>query len=322
VCGELGAAAVRICHGGKPSTAADSREGSTRSDTESADDVIVLSDFKVIRNDRAAGSRPAADHEGMIMMVMGAVRPGTIKIKATIAADEVDAALAAYHLSGSTARNHEIYFCEQPSQLGLLPLLDGAVILRVRHHPAGPGDVTVKLRPCQPEQLSGQWSAFRRSAHHKLLIKGEWAHDRHLTAASLVYSFPGDHLRQALRSRPHHPGRLFSTRQRRYLAECTATHVDLDGLYLLGPVTVQQWRLRVPRYDITAERWTILTPGDPPGLNLLELSVTAESEDAALVQPAFLASIRRRGLDPYAFQRTKTRYVLQHLVLSGRPRPS
>ena len=40
----------------------------------------------------------------------------------------------------------------------------------------------------------------------------------------------------------------------------------------------------------------------------------AEPEDAALVQPAFLASIRRRGLDPYAFQQTKTRHVLQYLA--------
>ena len=115
-------------------------------------------------------------------------------------------------------------------------------------------------------------------------------------------------------SRPYHPGRLFSTRQRRYLAECTTIHVDLDDLYLLGPVKAQRWRLREPRYDITAERWTVLTPGDPPGLDLLELSVTAEPEDAALVQPAFLASIRRRGLDPYAFQQTKTRHVLQYLA--------
>ena len=106
------------------------------------------------------------------MMVMGAAKPETIKIKATIAADEVRAALAAYHLSESAARSHEIYFCEQPSQLGLLPLLDGAVILRVRHHPAGPGDVTVKLRPCRPRQLTGRWSAFRRSAHHQPADQG------------------------------------------------------------------------------------------------------------------------------------------------------
>ena len=248
------------------------------------------------------------------MMVMGAVRPDTIKIKATIAADEVRAALVAYHLSGSTARSYEMYFCEQPSQLGLLPLLDGAVILRVRHHPAGPGDVTVKLRPCRPGQLTGRWSAFRHSAQHRLRIKGEWAHDRRVLAASLVYSIPGDHLRQALRSRHRHLRRLFSTRQQRYLAECTTTHVDLDDLYLLGPVKVRQWRLDEPRYDITAERWTVLTPGDPPRLDLLELSVTAEPEDAALVQPAFLASIRSRGLDPYAFQQTKTRHVLQYLA--------
>jgi len=252
-----------------------------------------------------------------MIMVMGAVRPGSIKIKATIAADEVRAALAAYRLSGSAARGYEIYFCEQPSQLGLLPLLDGAVILRVRRHPAGSGDVTVKLRPCRPGQLTGQWSAFIHSTHHHLRIKGEWAHDRRLMAASLVYSVPGDHLRQVLHSRPHHPGRLFSARQRLYLAECTTTHVDLEDLYLLGPIQAQRWRVREPRYDLTAERWTVLTPGDPPGPDLLELSVTAESEDAALVQPAFLASIRRRGLDPYAFQQTKTRHVLQYLATFG-----
>jgi hypothetical protein len=250
----------------------------------------------------------------MVMMVMGAGRPGIIQIKATIAADEVSTALVAYHLSGSTARSYELYFCEQPSQLGLLPLLDGAVILHVRRHPAGPGDVTVKLRPCRPGQLSAHWSAFRRSAHHQLRIKGEWAHDRRVLAASLVYSVSDEYLRRAFHSKPSHPGQLFSAHQRRYLAECTATRVDLDDLYLLGPVKAQRWRLREPRYDITAERWTVLTTGDPAGFDLLELSVTAEPEDAALVQPAFLASIRRRGLDPYAYQQTKTRHVLQYFA--------
>jgi hypothetical protein len=55
-------------------------------------------------------------------------------------------------------------------------------------------------------------------------------------------------------------------------------------------------------------------PGDSPGFDLLELSMTAEPDDAALIQLAFLASIRRRGHDPYAFQQTKTRHVLQHLA--------
>jgi hypothetical protein len=64
-------------------------------------------------------------------------------------------------------------------------------------------------------------------------------------------------------------------------------------------------------------------PGNPPGPDLLELSVTAEPEDAALIQPAFLASIRRRGLDPYAFQQIRTRHVLQYLaaLALGEDRP-
>ena len=248
------------------------------------------------------------------MMVMGVGRPGTIKIKATLAAEEVRAALAAYHLSGSTARSHEIYFCELPSPLGLLSLLDAGIMLRVRRYLESPGDVTVKLRPCRPGQLGGQWSTFRGTLHHRLRIKGEWAHDRRVLAASLVCRVPGDHVRQALQSRPDNPGQLFSTHQSRYLAQCTTIDVNLDQLYLLGPVKAQRWRLRERRYDITAERWTVLTTSGPPGPDLLELSVTAEPEDAALVQPAFLASIRRRGLDPYAYHQTKTRHVLQYLT--------
>lgn len=246
----------------------------------------------------------------------GAARPGTIKIKATIAGDDVRAALAACHLARSAARSYEIYFCEQPAQLGLLPLLDAAIILRLRHPVTEPGDVTVKLRPCRTGQLGGQWGTFRRSAHHQLRIKAEWAPDRRVVAASLVYSLPGDHLREAIDSRPRQLGRLFSARQRRFLAEC-ATRVDLDQLYLLGPVKVHKWRLPEPRYDITAERWIVSTPGNPSRVDLLELSVTAGPEDAPLVQPAFLASVCRLGLDPYAFQETKTRHVLQHLATSG-----
>jgi hypothetical protein len=249
----------------------------------------------------------------MIMMVDGAGRLDTIKIKATIAA-EVGTALAAFNLHISRGRSHEIYFCEQPSSLGLLPLLDDAVILRIRRQLKGHGDVTVKLRPCQPGQLRGQWSTFRRSAHHELRIKGDWTPERHALAATLMHSVPGDHLRQALDARPHDLGRLFSTRQRQYLAECTNLDLELDELCLLAPVEARQLRVHEPRYDITAERWTVHIPGDPPGLDLLGLSVTAEPDDAALVQPAFLATIRRRGLDPYALQQTKTRHVLQHLA--------
>ena len=248
------------------------------------------------------------------MMVMGVERLDAIKIKATIVPDQVRTALAAYHLSGSTARSHEIYFCEEPSRLGLLPLLDAAVILRIRRPPQGPGDVTVKLRPCHPGQLSSQWIAFRRSAHHELRIKGDWTGDRRVVAASLVYSPPGNHLRQALDAGPLDLHHLFSTRQRRYLAECTNADPALGDLRLLGPVKTCRWRLREPRYDVTAELWTVRIPGDSTGVELLELSMTAEPDDAALIQPAFQASIRSRGLDPYAFQQTKTRHVLRHLA--------
>ena len=48
-------------------------------------------------------------------------------------------------------------------------------------------------------------------------------------------------------------------------------------------------------------------------LDLLELWARAVSDDAALVQSASLAAIRRRRLGPYAFQQIKTLHVLEHL---------
>jgi hypothetical protein len=257
----------------------------------------------------------------MIAMVEGAGRLDTIKIKVTIAADEVGTALAAFNLSKSKAVNYEIYFCERSSQLGLLPLLDDAVLLRIRRHREGLDDVTVKLRPCRPGQVRGQWSAFRRSAHHELRIRGDWTHDRRVVAASLVHHVPDDRLRLILDSRPQDLGRLFSARQRRYLRECANVDLDLNDLCLLGPVEIRQWQWREPRYDVTAERWAVRIPGDQLELDLLELSVMAEPDDAALVQPAFLAAIRRRGLDPYASQQTKTRLVLQHLATPAPAQP-
>src|SRR5262249_41938636 len=170
------------------------------------------------------------------MMLPEVERLDSIKIKATIAPDEVGTALAVYQLSGSTARSYEIYFCEQPSQLGLLPLLDAAVTLCIRRHPRGRGDVTVKLRPCRPGQLNLQWSAFGRGAHQELRIRGAWANAGRVVAASLVYSPPYVVLRNALDAGHHDVRRLFSNRQRRYLAECANTDPVLDELRLLGPV--------------------------------------------------------------------------------------
>jgi hypothetical protein len=269
----------------------------------------------------ASGDVPRQEEEAVIMVVTGAERLDAVTIKASIGADEVSAALAAYRLFRFTGRGREIYFCEQPSPVDGLPLLDNAVVLRVRRHPGGPGDVTVKLRPCRPGQLNATWFAFRRSAHHELRIYGDWTGGRRVLAASLARAAPREQLREFLDSGPLDLGRLFSIRQRRYLSECAAAYVDLDDLRLLGPVKARRWRLREGRYEIAAERWTV--SGDPSGLDFLELSVAVEPDDAALVQPAFLASIRRRGLDPYALQETKTRLVLQHLAATrpglGRP---
>jgi hypothetical protein len=68
----------------------------------------------------AASSTKRGDHDGDGRRG----RLNTIKIKATIAAnevDEVDAARAAYRLDASTARSQEIYFCDRSSPWACWP---------------------------------------------------------------------------------------------------------------------------------------------------------------------------------------------------------
>lgn len=127
-----------------------------------------------------------------------------------------------------------------------------------------------------------------------------------MLTASLVRALPGD---QAWRARQDRvPGYVFSRWQGQFLAACSPVPVHFDRLTVLGPIQARRWSFADAGF--AAERWTVAA------VDLLELSLRVEPPDAPFVQLAFLALVRRRGLDPDATQRAKTQVVLDYLSRS------
>jgi hypothetical protein len=81
---------------------------------------------------------------------------------------------------------------------------------------------------------------------------------------------------------------------------------------------VQRWRLHEPRYDITAERWTMHTPAACQDLTFWNCPSRPNLRMRRWSSRRFWPrSAAGDWTDPYAFQKTKIRHVLRHLIFRG-----
>ncbi|HEX8863213.1 MAG TPA: hypothetical protein VGC06_29800 [Actinomycetes bacterium] len=200
-------------------------------------------------------------------------------------------------------------------------LADAGITAEVRLHPRS-AISTVTLRPRRAGQLGDSWSRFHRDTHHELRVEGDWVADRRTVAASLSYgpipqgaqpnSPTGKH-RQRLA--PDSTAKLFSDRQRQFVRECGRGGPDsFQHVRLYGPIQVRRWLVKDQWFDVRLERWSL--DAAPAALEFMDLSVLVTPEDAALVQPAFLASTRRRGIDPDAYSGSRTHRLIDLFLLS------
>ena len=256
------------------------------------------------------------------MVAPGSQRLDAVRIRVTLADRDVAAAALAYDLHGHPNRRQELYLCERPPQGEGMLLIDAGIMAEVRRDHSGAISSTLKLRPCRPEQLNAFWSQFRRSTHHELCVEEDWVADPRVVAASLTHS---DVLQDKQPSPPNvNHGRppipdttegFFSDRQRQFLRDCCRGGLHtVEPLQLYGPVQVRGWLVKDRQFHVHLERWSYNTPRG--SLDFLDLSVLAMPEDAELIRPAFLASTRRRGIDPDAFSGSRTRRVLARFLAS------
>jgi hypothetical protein len=240
------------------------------------------------------------------------MRLDDVEIKVTVAGDRTPAAVHALGLPPDRPA-WQIYFCEDVTA-GLspgTPLLDAGVILRARDKPGGKSDTTVKLRPCRRSQFPDRWLAAEKGDDWNLKVEADWAGERRLLAASLT----ADRHEGAGAAASHGHGSvkdLLIDDQRAFLRECASIGVNLKTLTALPPVTATRWgsvEAAPAGLDVRAERWTV---GD---LDFLELSTVAGVGEAPATQDLLVGFVRSLDIAVAPDQETKTRQVLQHLVV-------
>jgi hypothetical protein len=238
-----------------------------------------------------------------------------VEIKVSLDGDQTAAAVRELGLADGAP--WKIYFAEDVTAgLGsATPLLDQHLIVRARQKAKGKDDVTVKFRPGRRSQLTDSWLATRKTGGHldvEFKVEEDWAGDRRVLSVSLTAERP-DGLVGAVAAGERDLHDLLADDQRRLIAECTGTFVNLAALTMLPAVTATRWPGFAvpapggPALDVRAERWTI------HDLDFLELSVVAEVETAQAAQDALTAFVEGKGLRPSPAE-AKTTQVLSRLV--------
>jgi hypothetical protein len=236
-------------------------------------------------------------------------RPDVIDVKVTLTGADLPRARSAFGLTGESSRRAVTYFCERVGGYGRVTLLDAGIVLRLRQTDDDYRDAVVVLRPygagSLPRALSG-----RRTGDTVVRVTGDWTPHAHIVAVSATSSVSASALAAAL-SGNERLSEAFSSEQSALLEEVAPSQLTWRVLRPFGPVEVRSWTREVEKLELLADLWRVRSIS----LDLLELRVVVEPEDAGLVLPALVALAREHGLDPHSFTGTKTRAVLDRLTI-------
>ena len=219
-----------------------------------------------------------------------------VEIKVSVA--ERKATEKEFGLDRGEGQHREVYFFDTPR----IELFGKGVLLRARKVEGDKDDSTVKFRPVEPDQVPAKW---RRMRGFKIEADGVGA--RMIRSASFtVEQSRGEIDEVRCGRRPIE--KLFSSDQEAFLSDLGAGPIDLDSLEILGPVDVMRWQLKHPGlpYRLTIEDWQL-----PGGQRLMEVSIKAESAQAAAAAAAFTGFLAELGLKPESSQKAKTRAVME-----------
>ncbi|MFF9032942.1 hypothetical protein [Streptomyces iakyrus] len=239
-----------------------------------------------------------------------------IEIKVNIDADVADA-LSTLAQPGGESQKRLIWFAEHPQGVedGRL-LLDSGVIVRLRSGDT-PDELTVKLRPCTTDQLTGRFSSPFDGESFEYKVEQDWSGSRHVLSASATCVHPQGTLLNAAT-----PGAdaadFLDTLQRQFLQEC-APAVHITELAALGPIASTKFN-NVPLDDLEVdlERWTVAD------LDFLELSTRIKPRHdekphefetrVEHKQKKLRSAVRDRGIAISQNPDNKTRRVLTALA--------
>jgi len=222
----------------------------------------------------------------------------TVELKLTVPADQQRAAIRSLGLDALDAQIRQVVFFDTPD----LALDRAGVVVRARRIQGRAGDSVIKLRPLDPDQVSGDVRKLPGFGVEVDAIPGGF-----VCSGRMKCEADSDAIRQVmLGERPLR--KLFTKEQRALYRAHAPDGIELDDLSVLGPIFVLKlkWKPRGFARKIVAEMWLY-----PDGARIFELSTKCLPSEPFQVAAEGRAYLSEHGIDLSGEQQTKTRTALE-----------
>jgi amphi-Trp domain-containing protein len=224
----------------------------------------------------------------------------SVELKMSVADGDHRSAVAALEMDPLDAELVQVWFFDTPD----LALNESGVIARARRS-GSRDDVTVKLRPVIPDELSKKLRARSGFGVEIDAMPGGF-----VCSGRLKEKLKAGTVRRAM-LKGKSPRTLFSKHQIAFFDEHAPPGLSLDDVEPLGPITTLKLKFTPTGFDreMVAELWTY-----PDGSRILELSTKCEPAEAFTVAAEARAFLLERGIDMTGVQQTKTKTALEHFA--------
>ena len=221
----------------------------------------------------------------------------SVELKLTVPATDHRATVVALGLDPLEAQIRQVFFLDTPD----LDLNKAGVVVRARRIQARPGDVVVKLRPVEPDELSEK---LRQSPN--VSVEVDAMPGGFVCSASLKSRADAAAIQDVALGKGR-ARKLFSKEQRTFFAAHAPDGVTIDSLSVLGPIFVLKQTFQPKKLGrrVVAEFWLY-----PDNSRILELSTKCTAANAAQVAAESRVYLTGRGVSLDGRQETKTKAAL------------
>jgi len=222
----------------------------------------------------------------------------TVELKLTVPASQQRAAIGAIGLDPLDAQIRQVVFFDTPD----LALDRAGVVVRARRIQGRVGDSVIKLRPLDPDQVSGDVRRLSGFGVEVDAIPGGF-----VCSGRLKCEADSGAIRQVVLG--ERSLRKLYTKEQRALYKAHAPEgIELDDLAVLGPIFVLKlkWQPRGFARKMVAEMWLY-----PDGARIFELSTKCLPSEPFQVAAEARVYLSEHGIDLSGEQQTKTRTALE-----------
>ena len=223
----------------------------------------------------------------------------SVELKLTVPATDHRSTVVALGLDPLEAQIRQVFFFDTPD----LDLNKAGVVVRARRIQARPGDVVVKLRPVEPDDLSEK---LRQSPN--VSVEVDAMPGGFVCSASLKSRADAAAIHDVALGKER-ARKLLSKEQRAFFAAHAPDGVTIDSLSVLGPIFVLKQNFQPKKLGrrVVAEFWLY-----PDNSRILELSTKCTAADAAQVAAESRVYLTGKGVSLDGRQETKTKAALTY----------